>query len=458
MDEHTLEQLFRDAEIFSKYRFPLNRGKTSTGEYLKDVYKWYLGDVESSHIPADIKASIRRFCGGIVDSIDLYANSDVVGAYLNFYAMMNQLKDKLPYTYVEDTNYNSYYRVLEDREGNQYDPVNMLHVPYKKRNLASPARYSIAGVICTYMSTAESVAWYEANLPQKFHLAEFAVNETCFQKYKLLCLDLDPIRITHSLQNQINNFGRDGGSIDALTDRLALYFHVYPLVMACSITRKYTESSFTEEYLIPQMLMAWIRQDDNFLGVRYSTSSKYPDAKRYNAFNIAIPAKKLDADGFDDVLKSLFINTSAKVEYFNIKDSLNAYAEKIAEIDTFYRGALYAYTTAKVTLPYRGIFSICETILMNWNDLIGDYRHSTYSKFRTISNQRQCAANELELLQLRYGDSIDFFVSAHEAPQLTDKTKAEVRETVASFRTVVCSFLDDFDDFLSHHVFVGTRD
>lgn len=456
MDDNTLEQLLQDAEIFSRYRFPLNRGTNPTGEYLRGVFRWYLGDVDSSHIAAETKASVRQFCSDIVESIELYANSDVVGAYLKFYGMMNELRDKLPYTYVEDTSQNCYYRVLEDREGNRYDPVNMLHVPYKKRNLASPARYSIAGVICTYMSTAESVAWYEANLPQKFHLAEFTVSETSFRKYKLLCLDLDPIKITRSFQNRIRSFETGGsGSLDGLRDTLALYFHVYPLIMACSITRKYSESSFTEEYLIPQMLMAWIRQDDTFVGVRYSTSSKYPDARRYNAFNIAIPAKKVDADGLDAVLKSIFINTSARVAYFNIKDSLNAYADRIAAIDTFYRGALYACSTAKVTLPYAGIFSICENILMNWNDLLGDYQHSTYSKFRTISNQRQCAVNELELLTRRYGAPVDFTVSPGETSRLTEKTKAEVRETVETFASLVCPFLDDFDQFLSQHVFVS---
>ena len=152
---------------------------------------------------------------------------------------------------------------------------------------------------------------------------------------------------------------------------------------------------------------------------------------------------------------SIFINTSARVAYFNIKDSLNAYADRIAAIDTFYRGALYACSTAKVTLPYAGIFSICENILMNWNDLLGDYQHSTYSKFRTISNQRQCAVNELELLTRRYGAPVDFTVSPGETPRLTEKTKAEVRETVETFASLVCPFLDDFDQFLSQHVFVS---
>ena len=38
---------------------------------------------------------------------------------------------------------------------------------------------------------------------------------------------------------------------------------------------------------------------------------------------------------------------------------------------------------------------------------------------------------------------------------LGDLTKAEVRETVETFASLVCPFLDDFDQFLSQHVFVS---
>ena len=80
---------------------------------------------------------------------------------------------------------------------------------------------------------------------------------------------------------------------------LLKYIYTYPLRAACSVVVEHPGSKFIEEYIIPQLLLQWVRNDEDFDGIRYESCSRYDEVKPYGGYNIVLPSKQFDSDGYD---------------------------------------------------------------------------------------------------------------------------------------------------------------
>lgn len=47
---------------------------------------------------------------------------------------------------------------------------------------------------------------------------------------------------------------------------------MWPLIAACSIKVKHREDSFKPEYIVPQLLLQWIRNNQEIDGIRFSST------------------------------------------------------------------------------------------------------------------------------------------------------------------------------------------
>jgi len=47
---------------------------------------------------------------------------------------------------------------------------------------------------------------------------------------------------------------------------------IWPLVLACSVKVKNIEDDFKPEYIIPQLLLQWVRERDDIDGISYQTT------------------------------------------------------------------------------------------------------------------------------------------------------------------------------------------
>ena len=74
---------------------------------------------------------------------------------------------------------------------------------------------------------------------------------------------------------------------------------VYPIAAACSVKVKDRNTKFVEEYVFPQLFMQWIRETDEFDGVRYKSSLNTNLVDGMGTINIALPVKEYRADGLD---------------------------------------------------------------------------------------------------------------------------------------------------------------
>ena len=50
--------------------------------------------------------------------------------------------------------------------------------------------------------------------------------------------------------------------------------------------------AFVEEYVFPQQLLLWLRENGTYDGIAYRTSSAIEKSKEWNYINLVLPAKK----------------------------------------------------------------------------------------------------------------------------------------------------------------------
>jgi hypothetical protein len=93
-----------------------------------------------------------------------------------------------------------------------------------------------------------------------------------------------------------------------ITQEQYRYFMTWPLIACCSVKVKNGEDTFKPEYIMPQLLLQWIRKKQEIDGVRYnSTHIDLNLTKSKGDFsNYVFPVKDNVESGHCTVLKKLF--------------------------------------------------------------------------------------------------------------------------------------------------------
>ena len=90
---------------------------------------------------------------------------------------------------------------------------------------------------------------------------------------------------------------------EAVRKYLLKYIYTYPLRAACSVVVQHHGARFIEEYIISQLLLQWVRNDEDFDGIRYESCSDSDEVKSYGGHNIVLMTKQFDTDGYDVKLR-----------------------------------------------------------------------------------------------------------------------------------------------------------
>jgi hypothetical protein len=174
------------------------------------------------------------------------------------------------------------YRITIVNENISYERSRVFHVPYTLRSKIATSRYSIAGVPSLYLGTSLELCNEEINynpheqfaLAAKFKLVREEINSNTH--IKVIDLAIKPqdfigenpeinnyYRLDSTQKNHYSTTDR-GRTIkpNILKDQAVrnAYIRWYPLIAACSYIRANKKDPFAAEYIIPQLLMQWIRQ------------------------------------------------------------------------------------------------------------------------------------------------------------------------------------------------------
>lgn len=207
-------------------------------------------------------------------------------------------------------------RAVDERsQAIESNPDELFHIPMSKRAYSSNERFSLAGFPCLYLSTMLPLAWQECNYPKKYYYSEYQYlwdvdqngKVNVDKKVKLLAL-YSPIELkTWGYTVKYNHF-------EIWNEVVGRYLKMYPLILACSFINQSGNTPYKQEYIIPQMLMQWVKRNSDVVkGIEYfSCVDMSFDNSKWCANNIVLPAFAPYENGVSQLLKEKFTWTKPK--------------------------------------------------------------------------------------------------------------------------------------------------
>lgn len=199
----------------------------------------------------------------------------------------------------DDTNW---FRMrIQEKNKRTFSSNEMFHIPFQLRGKVNTQRYSLPGYPCLYVSRSIWATWEEMHEP---NLSNFCVSLLKpILKFKVLDL-----RII------------DDSKLEKLDVEKVLC--TMPLIIACSIKVLYPDDNFKPEYIIPQLIMLALVDEQEWWGCAYTSTQRNPlfQWSLHKLDNLALPVKMVKRDGLCTKLCDLFkITDATNYEYEMLK-------------------------------------------------------------------------------------------------------------------------------------------
>lgn len=347
ISDSTFKQIFSDQRLF----LPIQWDGTDFAGTLEKLFSIYINNIERNVSAEDLNRNhagsthvIKQICGLIKNSVGSYLDGFPSKAYIEVEKAMQilvrtplKIYQKSIFDQLDDTedrvlNDNlALYRLVCVDDYAPYGRARVFHTPYTLRSKVSTSRYSIAGYPSLYLGTslqlcAEEVSY---NLRRSFALASRYKIERCIEynntEVDVIELAVKPQDFTGVRRNRESNQTSrriiSPGLLNNPSVRDA-YLLWYPLIAACSYIRTNKKDPFAAEYIVPQLLMQWVRSEiqypnnsdyDKLIGIRYFSCA----SKRASdlGFNYVFPASGKQHSGqypYCPVLMKAFRLTAPK--------------------------------------------------------------------------------------------------------------------------------------------------
>lgn len=233
---------------------------------------------------------------GIIDTINIYLNGKPFEANSLFIKTLSDISFKEVQFEYSIKKEKLFYRARCVKEG-LLAKEELFHIPFQIRHLVSTNRYSIPGVPALYFGENTYTSWEEFERPD-FKKMVFSIFENTKEINTIQILRIE------DLFEEIETNDIDDNFKFIFILRFLIYF---PLSLACSIKSK-NKGSFKIEYIIPQMLLEYVIQNEKIDGIKFpSTKVNYQNLEKLKAYNYVFPIKKSKTSGFCSKLTETFI-------------------------------------------------------------------------------------------------------------------------------------------------------
>lgn len=363
--------------IINDYRLPINRGDLPISIFLGEYFNKYIETIKLAISNTDNRFLrnefyekleeelylIEELCKGILEIYQLYDSAYMTELHTKLDEVMKKIEKYLYIKEIKNTNIFYRIRVGDNRNYNRED---LFHIPMGKREFIRPYRYSIAGYPCIYLANYIELCWFECGMPKKFSFSKFRFNPK--DKIPLRLIDFSKHQrelIDGAYFGYLNHKDKK----ELIDDYLIKYIITYPLRAACSVKVKNRDNPFIEEYIIPQLLLLWIRHNDNFDGIAYSTASAIEAAHEWNAFNLVLPAKDINQE-YCNKLSQMF--EISKPINCNIGKIFKKYSDKVEKVKEFLQELEYEYRKGQSFYLFREIISLCKSFLLFYDCIVSE--------------------------------------------------------------------------------------
>lgn len=293
-----------DILSLEKLNLPL---KLSNDDFIKSLtielrsYTSTLNSISGNNPFIDITKSevekVKKLSDSIIKVFSYYLDGKVTSAYNSFKFLMKSIESELTSIRLEDRKHNlvgieNMYR-LRTSDKSRLSQQEMFHVPYSQRRKVNSYRFSIPGLPSLYLGSSSYICWEELSRPllDNLHISKFSFSEE--YKYNLLNISLNNKLLLTYLEKYPENNIDDSSVYKALLNSIKTFLLLWPFIASCHIKVKEPTQPFKPEYILPQILMQYIVNDEGYDGVLYSsTRTEANKVHPSKCINLAIPAKK----------------------------------------------------------------------------------------------------------------------------------------------------------------------
>ena len=298
----TFRHIMDDKRLFLPIRW---KGIDFSSE-LQNHFEYFINSIEKAIDESEGGKSengydrVKTVCAILVKCVKKHLDGFPSQAYDRFCDAMRLLV-RYPFNMYSKTNYLSHngsdiayadeldlYRVCRVYDNSPYPRTRVFHTPYNMRSKVSSSRYSIAGYPSLYLATSILLCCEEMHIDPYQDLAivsRFRMEQN--MEYANASINVIELAIKpQDFVQVINESDSMHRKIDAhrLNDKSVqeAYLLWYPLIAACSYIRRNKNDPFAAEYIVPQLLMQWVRSEANqssnedyaqLTGIRYFSCS-----------------------------------------------------------------------------------------------------------------------------------------------------------------------------------------
>lgn len=319
-------------EIFKKYNCHLDRKNVSSVNFLQDNFNKYIGDLKNSlkyegnplvgvvmcKMVTEKINDIEANSKSLIEVLKLYSQGKIVAASQKAFKVFDNMKSQLMQRYSGPYRPEIYYRIrkIDDSDPFSLKRKELFHIPYFKNHLVGTERYSMPGHPCLYLASKAELCWYECGMPKKFAISKFDIPQTEDSNLRFIDFSEKLMPLMKSFFNWFHN----ENDIEQVRNYLLKYIYTYPLRAACSLAVKHPDGKFIEEYIIPQLLLQWVINDEDFDGIRYESCSSSDKVNDIGGHNIVLVTNNFDGEGYDVKLRnSIKIGTPKVYDVNSIK-------------------------------------------------------------------------------------------------------------------------------------------
>lgn len=356
-------------ELLPNYSCYLKRGEKSTADYLEEHFENYINDLRKAVSVIDNPLIGAEGCKMIESKIDeisdnaskiisilrKYSNDKIIEAKNDAMELFSKMKPHLIQRYSASYKKVVYYRIREYNYDFKRERKELFHIPINKKHLVGTQRYSVPGYPCLYLASSPELAWLECKHPNNFAIAKFQVPQEENNYFKFIDFSENLTVLKNRLYSKLSNKKKDETNENCLND-ITFYhafllniLYVYPLRAACSVIVEHPKTKFVEEYILPQLLLLWVQNDNDFDGIRYLSctdsctdsclkyTAKYCshyDVKTYGeSHNLVLVTKEYDEEGYDIYLRENIEVDELKIIYVNSFETSDPFYWKWEEKD-----------------------------------------------------------------------------------------------------------------------------
>ncbi len=264
-------------------------------ETLSSLFIHYQEILLSNGVHRKDVSKVKTISDGILKSIEYYYKGYPTKAFIEINKVMRKLMEQ-PLTIYSKNGWTDafstndplkLFRIRNVQSNTIYNRKDIFHTPYNLRSKVSTCRYSISGFPSLYLGTSMELCCEEAKIGSFNDLtiaSRFKINRTinANEGYQIDVLELALKPKDFLNTNDINTSfryienpyrRRTFNEIDLNeVGIMSKYLYWYPLIAACSYIRINKKDPFASEYIVPQLLMQWIRSQftgNKLIGIRY---------------------------------------------------------------------------------------------------------------------------------------------------------------------------------------------